>query len=81
MSAEGMYRQPPRRRQDGEELDGAGRGTTGAGRRNGDPERKWAERDPIRIWIEVDRSTMDSANLGLFNLPLDAGKNDYQDKQ
>jgi hypothetical protein len=32
------------------------------------------ERDPVRIWIEVKKSTMNSAKLGLFILPLDADR-------
>jgi hypothetical protein len=91
-SAERVYRQPlvdpdrPGRNLTtlGEEqraLDGgmAGRGSEMSTRYCG--ERRWAERDPIRIWIEVERSATDSAKLGLFNLPLDAGRKDYQDKQ
>ena len=62
-------------------LDGgeAGRGSKMSSRYCS--ERRWAERDPIRIWIEVEGSTMDSARLGLFILPLDAGRNGHQDKQ
>ena len=87
-----MYRQPPvddgRPGRNltalGEEqraLDGgeAGRGSEMSSRYCS--ERRWAEQDPIRIWIEVEGSTMYSAELGLFISPLDAGRNGHQDKQ
>ena len=92
MSAEGMYRQPPvdygRMGRNLTALGGGQRALDGGTAERGSEmstrycgERRWAERDPSRIWNEADRSTMDSAELGLFNLPLDAGRNDHQDKQ
>ena len=87
-----MYRQPPvdegglgrnltALREEQGVLDGgvAGRGSEMSSRYCS--ERRCAEGDPIRIWIEVEGSTMDSARLGLFILPLDAGRNGHQDKQ